>query len=359
MKICFIAPANNYHTKKWTNWFVNRGHEVHVVSFIKDEIEGATVHFLDTGASAEGSDTSKLKYLLSAGKMKRTVNSIKPDIINVHYATSYGAVVALSGLKNYVLSVWGSDVYDFPNKSIFHKLLLEFSLKKAKYLFSTSNAMAEECSKYTNKKFFITPFGVDMELFSPKKRSRDSRDGRFIIGTVKGLRDVYGIQYVLSAASLFSKRCPDANLEIRIAGQGPDEMKYRQLAEQLGISERVKWLGFISQEEAAREWANMDVAVIPSLQESFGVSAVEAQASGTAVIISDVPGLMEATIPGKSSIVVKRKNANDLANAIAYLYRNPNKRKNIGEHGRFFVFNAYEIDACFKRIESKYKQILR
>ena len=50
MKICFLAPANNYHTKKWCNWFASQGHEVHVVSFIKDSIDNVTVHYIDTGA---------------------------------------------------------------------------------------------------------------------------------------------------------------------------------------------------------------------------------------------------------------------------------------------------------------------
>ena len=74
------------------------------------------------------------------------------------------------------------------------------------------------------------------------------------------------------------------------------------------IDSIVKWLGFISQEDAAKEWANMDIGIIPSVSdsESFGVSAVECQACGVPVIISDIPGLEESTCPGKSSLVVPR-----------------------------------------------------
>ena len=45
MKICFIAPANNYHTQKWCHWFRNRGHQIDVISFTEGEIEGCTVHY--------------------------------------------------------------------------------------------------------------------------------------------------------------------------------------------------------------------------------------------------------------------------------------------------------------------------
>ena len=90
MKICFIAPANNYHTQKWCHWFRNRGHQVDAISFTEGEIEGCTVHYINSGAGVRGSDAQKLKYLFQARKVHEIVNEIKPDVINAHYATSYG-----------------------------------------------------------------------------------------------------------------------------------------------------------------------------------------------------------------------------------------------------------------------------
>lgn len=69
-----------------------------------------------------------------------------------------------------------------------------------------------------------------------------------------------------------------------------------------------KWCKYFK-EQAACESANMDCAIIPSESESFGISAVEAQACSCPVIISDIPGLMEATNPGVTSLVVLRGNA--------------------------------------------------
>ena len=201
MKICFLAPANSAHTIKWCNYFVSRKHEVHVISLTEGEIPGVQVHLLKSKASAKGSDLQKLMYLTTAGQVHRLIQEISPDIVNAHYATSYGTVAALAGLNNYVLSVWGSDIFDFPRKSPIHRAMLQFSLSRAKYLFSTSKAMAEEAARYTKKKFEITPFGVDMELFSPAKRNREE-DGYFIIGTVKSLAPDYGIDTFLRAAAI-------------------------------------------------------------------------------------------------------------------------------------------------------------
>lgn len=355
MKICFVGPADSQHIVKWCTWFNNRGHKTYVISFTSGEIPGTQVHMVDIGIDIDGSDISKLKYLFTGRQIRQYIKEIEPDVINVHYATSYGAAMALSGVEPYVLSVWGSDIYDFPRKSPLHKVLLKYSLKKAPYLFSTSRAMAQEAAKYTDKKFEITPFGVDMDLFNPNKRTRPT-DPLFykeelIVGTVKGLSEKYGIRYILEAVSEIKKE-GKIPIKLRIAGKGPQEEEYHRLADTLGISDITTWLGFISQEQAAVEWANMDIAIIPSMLESFGVSAVEAQACETAVIISDVPGLMEAAQPGKTSLVVKKNESGQIKDTIYKLYYDTNLRKKIAEAGRVFVKDRYEINQCFRVIEN-------
>ena len=355
MKICFVGPANSAHIEKWCTWFCKYGHEVHVISFLPGVIPNTNVHVIDMGVSAKSSDIAKIKYLFAGKKIKKLINEIKPDVVNAHYATSYGAALALSGVDNYVLSVWGSDIYEFPNKSFLHRLLLKYSLSKATYLFSTSKAMADEARKYTDRAFIITPFGVDMKLFNPNKRTRADNDGAFIVGTVKSLSDTYGISYILSAVADVKNKT-DIPLKLRISGKGPQEQEYRNLALKLGISDITNWLGFVSQERAACEWANMDVAIIPSIQESFGVAAVEAQACGTPVIISDIPGLMETTKPGKSSIVVKRKDSKMIASVIIKLYKEKSFCKMMGFEGRKYVMDNFELDQCFKRIEGMFKE---
>lgn len=363
MKICFIAPANNYHTQKWCDWFRNRGYQVDVISFTEGEINDCTVHYINSGAGVRGSDTQKLKYLFQAKKVHDIVKEVHPDIINVHYATSYGTVAALAKLTPYYLSVWGSDIYDFPKKSILHRMMLQFSLSRATYLLSTSKAMAKEAARYTKKPFAITPFGVDCELFSPDKtRPREydmvnTKNGRdYVIGTVKSLSDKYGIATMLRATAILKKEHPEVPVQLRIAGKGPQENEYKALARKLGIDNITHWLGFISQEQAAVEWANMDCGIIPSESESFGVSAVEAQACGTPVIISDIPGLMEATVPGKTSVVVSCKHPQDLAQTMFEMYMDVDKRHGFGQAGRKFVCETYELNRCFEKIEEIYSQ---
>lgn len=181
----------------------------------------------------------------------------------------------------------------------------------------------------------------------------------FIVGTIKSLEPIYAIDYLIKAVAILHKEYPDIPIQLRIAGKGSMEAEYKKLARKLGIEKNTKWLGFILQEEAAKEWANMDIAIIPSLQESFGVSAVEAQACGIPVIIADALGMMEATSPGKSSIVISKNSSEEIAKAIIHLLQNEKIRIRMGQEGRKYISNRYEIDFCFRNIENAFDKMIR
>lgn len=355
MRICFVAPSSSVHTEKWCEYFASRGHEVSVISFDEVDSRCAATYHLRQNASAEDSDASKVSYLLCGRQLNDYLDEINPDIIHAHYASSYGALCAIACRRPYFLSVWGSDVYDFPRKTVLHKALLRFSLSRATRLFSTSNAMADEAKKYTNRSFIITPFGVDTKTFAPIETTASSNF--FNVGTVKGLSSKYGISTLLKACALARQIEPEMPLNVRIAGKGPDEQKLRQTAVDLGLEEYVEWFGFVEPEKVPAIWRSLDVALIPSELESFGVSAVEAQSCGVPVVISDIPGLMEATHPD-ARMIIPRGNVEQLADAIVVLFRSPDRRQAMGLAGREFVCEQLDLGECFARIEIVYNESL-
>ena len=82
-----------------------------------------------------------------------------------HYATSYGLLGSLVNFHPFIISAWGSDIFDFPKKSFLHAWLLRRNLKSADAIFSTSMIMKEEIKKYTNTDPVLTPFGIDTTIF--------------------------------------------------------------------------------------------------------------------------------------------------------------------------------------------------
>lgn len=178
---------------------------------------------------------------------------------------------------------------------------------------------------------------------------------KFIIGTVKGLDYIYGIDILLKACAAMKEERPELEFQIIIAGKGRDESSLRALADKLGLD--ILWLGFIPQEQVAYEWANMDIAVISSRKESFGVSAIEAQACGTPVIVSDVPGLLETTVVDGN--VFMNGDSVSLKNTILRIYDDRDKAKSMAVLGRENAIKKYELNDCFTHIEKLFEKYSR
>src|SRR5688572_24406093 len=151
MKVLLLSDTYSEHTEKWALGLANAGIEVGLFSFNKASYEwynhpGITVFFEpDKKINAE-STLTKLAYLKYVSILKKIIRHFKPDILHAHYASSYGLVGALSGFHPFVLSVWGSDIYDFPRRSKLHKRLIQHNLRKSDMIMSTSHIMKEEIS---------------------------------------------------------------------------------------------------------------------------------------------------------------------------------------------------------------------
>lgn len=354
MKICYLADINSAHTHKFLNYFVKKGYDIHVISLGKGEYNGVKVHSLDIedNVMKGKSEKGKVGYLKKIKKVKELINEIKPDILHAHYASSYGLLGALANYHPYIISVWGSDVYDFPIKSPIHKMIIKYNLKKADYILSTSNVMKKETEKYTNKEIKVTPFGVDINKFYPNKIESDE----IIIGTIKTLEEKYGVQYLVKAFKRVKEENKDLDIKLRIGGKGSQEDYLKNLCRELHIENDVTFLGFVKPDDVIKEFQRFDISVFPSTldSESFGVAAVESEACGTPVIVSNVGGLMESTKPNETSLVIEKKSVEDLAEKLNILVRDKDLRIKMGKAARKFVEDNYSLEKNFEHINKIY-----
>ncbi|MBC8526083.1 MAG: glycosyltransferase [Candidatus Cloacimonetes bacterium] len=363
MKICYLADSNSIHTQKWVKYFVEKGYKISLISFSPHKIEGTKSYFIKLpfpkSISPVGSNFLKLQYFLSIFKIRKIVNKIKPDILHSHWATSYGIVGSFINYHPFIVSVWGSDIYEFPYKSIIHKWLIKRVLKSADRICSTSIVMSKEIAKFTNKKIFVTPFGVDVEKFKPPKQ--ESNKKYFTIGTIKSLEEKYGLEYLIRAFAILKKQLNDKKIKLEIYGKGSQEEYLKKLSYDLGLSNVIGFKGYISHDLVPEKFQCFDIAVFPSISdsESFGVAAIEAQACGVPVVVSNVGGLPEVVNNGKTGFVVPPKDSYIIAKKILYLYENKNIRKKMGNTARKFVIENYVWENNAKIMSDKYLELLK
>ncbi|MCA9900237.1 MAG: glycosyltransferase family 4 protein [Ardenticatenaceae bacterium] len=152
----------------------------------------------------------------------------------------------------------------------------------------------------------------------------------FIIGYLGRLEPHKGIDDLLHAAALLLPTQPD--LHVNIAGNGPERPFLEALAQTLGITSHVHFLGRVP--DAANFLRQLDIFVLPSRFEAFGLVAVEAMAVGTAVIVSNAGGLPEVVAHGETGLVVPVDDRPALAQAIAQLANNPIQQQQLIQAGK-------------------------
>ena len=231
-------------------------------------------------------------------------------------------------------------------------MIIKYNLKKADYILSTSNVMKKETEKYTNKEIKVTPFGVDINKFYPNKVESDE----IIIGTIKTLEEKYGVQYLVKAFKQVKEENKDLDIKLRIGGKGSQEDYLKNLCRELNIENDVTFLGFVKPDDVIKEFQRFDISVFPSTldSESFGVAAVESEACGTPVIVSNVGWLMESTKPNETSLVVEKKSVEDLAEKLNILVRDKDLRIKMGKAARKFVEDNYSLEKNFEYINKIY-----
>jgi glycosyltransferase involved in cell wall biosynthesis len=154
----------------------------------------------------------------------------------------------------------------------------------------------------------IVPNCVDHGRFRP---TGVQRSGTPLIGYMGRLKKYKSVDHLLRAFAILLRGMPDAKLVV--IGEGDDRSDLERSARQLGMEASVRFTGFVSEEEKVRLLQEVWFLVNPSSVEGWGLTVIEANACGTPVIASDVPGLRDAVKDGETGILYPYGNIEVLA----------------------------------------------
>jgi len=365
MKLFFLSDSGSIHTKRWVAALAERGitiflfglNTVNDIEYYQQfsNVVVQKTNYINSVKRKNGS-IEKIRYLSALKDLKQCIKQFQPDILHAHYASSFGLLGTLSGFHPFILSVWGSDVYDFPKISFLHKRILKYNLSKADQILSTSHIMAKETKKYTDKPIEVTPFGVDVNLF--KKHGPASSSEAFVVGNVKTLSPKYGIDVLIKAFKIVRESNPGKDIRLEIIGEGPDKNKLEKLVADLSITDNVCFRGKI-ENSLLPEWYNsFSVSVSVSDSESFGVVAVEAMSCECPVIVSDADGFTEVVVDGETGFIVPKRHVEETAAAIQKFIDHPSLRAEFGYNGRKRVEKLYDWNKNVDKMLSIYKEII-
>jgi len=165
-----------------------------------------------------------------------------------------------------------------------------------------------------------------------------------------------GIEYLLRAAKMLRTKHPE--LGIRIIGSGPDEPRLKKLTVALGLERVARFEPFATRKEYLRNVASCTAFVLPSIQEAFPVTVIEAMGSGKPVIVADVTGPGEIVSDGVDGFVVPPADVDGIARAMERLIENPNLGNDMGRRGKAKIVKRYTFAETAKYYERICKDLV-
>lgn len=301
----------------------------------------------------------------NASRLRGLKQAIKgADILHLHYPF-YGVTEQLLALRDQLPPIvvtfhmdakaqdWKGKLFDL------HRLFLQNQiLDLAKTVLVSSKDYATHASindwmKAHEDRVIELPFGINTNLYQPDPANKQANTVLFV-GGLDAAHLFKGLPELLQA---FTALPP--SIQLRIVGDGDRRASYQAQALQLGISERVHFLGRLDDDSLRQEYQRATVFAFPSTSsaEAFGLVALEAQACGTPVVASTWPGVRTVVKDGETGLLVPPQDVDALAKALRSLLEDPIKCQTMGESARAWAVSRFSESVHLDELERVYKRI--
>lgn len=369
-----------------------RGHEVHLVAPWHPAIrrapveDGVIFHFfkytpvpslavfgyaagLQADTRLRGAAWAVAPAAMAAGwfKAMRVATKKRATVMHGHWVIPGGLIAArAAGRRPLVVSLHGSDIFVAERHAIVGRLAGSV-FRRAGWITACSEDLADRAVRLgaDPARMEVVPYGVDVARFAPNADVRRAVRAELGIGdapmvfSAGRLVRKKGFEYLIDAAARMSRSWP--GLRVFIAGDGDlgDRLERRIAA---AIPDRVTLLGNRSQDEVARLAAAADIVVVPSVRDSAGNVdglpnfALEALATGTPVVATDVGGLPQAIDDGVNGRLVQSRDVAALAEAIAEVLNSPDAGRALGRAARIRVERDFGWARVAERFEEAYER---
>ena len=371
LKICYLGDWQSIHIQRWINYFVNRGHIVHLISRSPKscrQLKGVSLHDLLLPPYGENLKNKKGVYklylFLRDFKLRKIISKIKPDILHAHYVTYYGWWAARSNFHPFVLTAWGGDIYRDTKGPQIKEII--FALKRADLITSDSEDLQKATIKLkgSSRNNYVVQFGIDLSIFNLKPDTSGLRErlgiakNQLIVLSTRSFKPWYNIDTIIESIPYVVKKIPQVKFILKNC-YGYEEEKIKNLVKKIGVDKNALIVGEVSYEEMANFYKIADVFVsIPSF-DSTPVSLLEAMACGAIPIVSDLPAVREWVQNNVNGFIVPVRNSIALAKAIIKALKNKELRKDIALNNFEIIQKRANYVKQMEYMEGLYYSLLR
>ncbi|MFH0989730.1 MAG: N-acetyl-alpha-D-glucosaminyl L-malate synthase BshA [bacterium] len=344
-----------------------RGHSVHFISYaLPMRLSGFmdNVYFHEVEIANYPLFDFPLYTLALASKMVEVAKYEKLDLFHCHYAIPHATSAYLakqmlaSGSIKVVTTLHGTDITLVGLEPSF-LAVMKFSIEQSDGVTAVSRFLKEKTlTNYgIDKEIEVIPNFIDVNKYkrlpAQELLNHYAPSGEKILAHISNFRKVKRVHDVIL---IFDQVRKKVNAKLLLVGDGPERSSCEQLCRELGIQERVRFLG--KQTDVINILSAADLFLMPSQSESFGLSALEAMACEVPVISSSVGGLPELQLHGQTGFIAEIGDVERMARYAIDLLTNQSKHQLFAQaaRNRAIEFESSKIVALY---EQHYARVLQ
>lgn len=348
-----------------------RGHDVHVLSTeapfrLGDYQPGLAFHRVHTPSYPLFREP---QYVLSlATRIVQVSREFHLDIVHAHYAVPHAAAAYLAKqillespghVPQVVTTLHGTDITLVGSDHSYSETVA-FTIEHSDGVTAVSESLRSDTYRVlkVRREIAVIPNFLDcavhLRTSHPSLRARHCPPGcEKLVVHVSNFRPVKRVRAVVEVFARIAARVPSRLL---LVGDGPDLGDALDLARELGIADRVDALG--EQDAVTPLLSISDLFLLPSAQESFGLSALEAMACGVPVVASRVGGLPEVVEHGASGFLHAPEDIDGMAASAVTLLADAELHASFAQRGRRIVTERFCADLIVPQYEAFYERLL-
>ena len=294
------------------------------------------------------------------------------DLVHAHWIVPNGPIGAIAAGRHdlpLVVTLHGSDMA-VSERSRSIGRATRWTLARAAAVTAPSGDLLERARRLGARHLReLIPYGADTRALEADPGDVEHLRERLglhpdhvVVAGVGRFIPVKGFEYLVEAHA--KARVHDPRLRLVLVGDGDLREELRARARSLGAADSVIFSGMVERDEIPAYLAAADVVVVPSVRYEGYVDglpnvALEAMAAGKPLVATRVGGLPELVRPGETGLLVDEKDADELADAIVTLAREPDMRARMGDSGRALIRDSMSWDSVAERFEAVYERVTR
>jgi phosphatidylinositol alpha-mannosyltransferase len=337
-----------------------KGHEVKILTsrFGSYEPEADVIRLLKGFLIRANKSYARLAVgLRPSDKVKRVLERESPDVVHIHGSLSLTLpVLAIRHSRSINVMTFHAGHRRSTGYLLFNPLLIPY-FKKLHGLIAVSEVARDSMTKYFPGAYQLIPNGVDTETFSPDLPPLPQFENHpgpkiLFMGRFEPRK---GLPYLLRALPYIREEFP--RVLLIIVGSGPFEARYRRMVVK-ELSRNVAFIGTRRGKLRASFYASCDLFCSPSIgNESFGMTILEAMASGKPIVASDIPGFHSVLQDGVEGLFFRPQDPKDLAQKCIKILKEPALGARMGQLGRRKALN-YSWPKITQMVEDYYLELL-